>query len=195
MKTTAPRLTRSSTRNADETRARILAAARERFSRDSYENVGTRAIAGDAGVDAALVNRYFGGKESLFAEAIVGVFRIEDHLSPTLATLGEHLARQIMADAAAPMTGTFDSLQLLLRASSSPATATMVSARFHEEFVRPLAKSLRGRDADQRAALVASYVIGLATMKHALGSPLLSGPAMQRVMARAGAAIQACVDG
>ena len=58
-------------RNAGDTRARILAAARVRFAMDAYENVGTRDIAADAGVDAALVNRYFGGKEKLFDEAKV----------------------------------------------------------------------------------------------------------------------------
>ena len=66
-------------RNAGDTRARILAAARVRFSRDAYENVGTRDIAADAGVDAALVNRYFGSKEKLFDEAIEDAFAIKDH--------------------------------------------------------------------------------------------------------------------
>ena len=67
----------------------------------------------------------------------------------------------------------FDALGILLRASGSPATQERVSARFHADFVLPLARLLRGRDAELRAALIASYLIGLATMKHALASPLL----------------------
>ena len=51
------------TRNAAATRDSILTAARGRFLADSYEAVGLRDIAGDAGVDVALVGRYFGGKE------------------------------------------------------------------------------------------------------------------------------------
>jgi hypothetical protein len=70
-----------------------------------------------------------------------------------------------------------------------------VSARFHAEFVQPLAKLLRGRDAELRAGLIASYVIGLATMKHALGSPALGPAAQRRTIALVGAAIQACVTG
>ena len=73
------------------TRARILAAARIRFSSNNYESVGTRDIAADAGVDAALVNRYFGSKEKLFLEVIEGGFRVDEHLSDNLDELGAHL--------------------------------------------------------------------------------------------------------
>src|SRR3546814_12999364 len=57
-------------RDAAATRAAILAAARERFLRESYDSVGLREIAGDAGVDVALISRYFGGKEGLFREVV-----------------------------------------------------------------------------------------------------------------------------
>jgi AcrR family transcriptional regulator len=181
-------------RNAGDTRARILAAARARFSRDAYENVGTREIAAEAGVDAALVNRYFGGKEKLFGEAVAGAFRVEDHLPDSLSALGEHLVHLVMNKPDSAGEG-FDPLRLLLRASGSPATAALVSARFHAEFVQPLGKLLRGRDAELRAALIASYVIGLATMKHALGSPVLGPGAQRRTAALVGVAIQACVAG
>ena len=89
----------------------------------------------------------------------------------------------------------FDALGILLRASGSPATQERVSARFHADFVLPLARLLRGRDAELRAALIASYLIGLATMKHALGSPLLGEATRRKTVATIGAAIQACVDG
>lgn len=51
-------------RNAEATRAAILIAARERFARESYDDVGMRDVAGDVGVDAALVSRYFGSRRS-----------------------------------------------------------------------------------------------------------------------------------
>ena len=57
------------TRNADATRADILAAARARFGAEGYERTTLRAIAGDVGVDPALVIRYFGSKQQLFAAA------------------------------------------------------------------------------------------------------------------------------
>ena len=183
-------------RNAGDTRARILAAARVRFSLDAYENVGTRDIAADAGVDAALVNRYFGGKEKLFDEAIVDAFAIKDHFDGIdMSAFGEIIATLVIEGSEERRAARFDALGILLRASGSPATHDRVSARFHADFVLPLARLLRGRDAELRAALIASYLIGLATMKHALGSPLLGAATHRKTIAAVGAAIQACVDG
>jgi AcrR family transcriptional regulator len=183
-------------RNAGDTRARILAAARMRFSLDAYENVGTRDIAADAGVDAALVNRYFGGKEKLFDEAIVDAFAIKDHFAGIdMSRFGELITTLVLEGSQARREARFDALGILLRASGSPATQERVSERFHADFVLPLSRLLRGRDAELRAALIASYLIGLATMKRALASPLLGPAAQRKTIATVGAAIQACVDG
>ena len=57
-------------RDAAATREAILEAATRRFATQGYERAGAREIAADAGVTAALVNRYFGSKEKLFAEVI-----------------------------------------------------------------------------------------------------------------------------
>jgi AcrR family transcriptional regulator len=183
-------------RNAGDTRARILAAARVRFSRDAYENVGTRDIAADAGVDAALVNRYFGGKEKLFDEAIVDAFAIKDRFDGLdMSGFGQLVTTLVVEGNEERRATGFDALGILLRASGSPATQERVSARFHADFVLPLARLLRGRDSELRAALIASYLIGLATMKHALGSPLLGAATQRKAVATVSAAIQACVDG
>jgi AcrR family transcriptional regulator len=181
-----------SSRNSGQTRERILGAARTMFSRQSYENVGTRDIAAEAGVDAALVNRYFGSKEKLFSEVIEGGFRVEEHLSKHLNDLGTHLAEQVLDDIEEE--DAFDALRVLLRAAGNPVIAAIVSERFHAEFVKPLAKLLPGRDAEMRAALIASYVVGLATMRHGLSSPMLSGSAQRKAAVLFAAAIQACVD-
>ena len=62
-------------RNAAQTQADILSAARRRFATEGYEPTTLRAIAADVGVDAALVSRYFGSKQDLFATATE--FRID----------------------------------------------------------------------------------------------------------------------
>jgi len=184
-------------RNAGDTRARILAAARVRFALDAYENVGTRDIAADAGVDAALVNRYFGSKEKLFDEAIEDAFAIKDHFDAVdMSRFGETITAMVIDGSAERRAAGFDALGILLRSSGSPATHVRVSDRFHADFVLPLARLLRGRDAELRAALIASHLLGLATMRHALASPLLLADAARRkTIASVGAAIQDCVDG
>src|ERR1700750_3394464 len=56
-------------RSAPATRAAILDAARSRFGEHGYERTTLRAVAGDVGVDPAMVIRYFTNKEGLFAQA------------------------------------------------------------------------------------------------------------------------------
>ena len=63
------RVTVTRPRNAAQTRADILSAARRRFGAEGYERTTLRAVAADVGVDAALVFRYFGSKQDLFAAA------------------------------------------------------------------------------------------------------------------------------
>ena len=67
-----PSICRPRAKNAAATRQAMLVAARRRFLQESYENVGLRDVAGDAGVDVALVSRYFGSKEELFKEVLRG---------------------------------------------------------------------------------------------------------------------------
>ncbi|MGA9333673.1 MAG: TetR family transcriptional regulator [Rudaea sp.] len=59
----------SRAQQGEATRARILAAARQRFASDGYERATIRAIAADAGIDPSLVMRYFTDKQGLFVAA------------------------------------------------------------------------------------------------------------------------------
>ncbi|CAM4266958.1 transcriptional regulator BetI [Mycobacterium basiliense] len=52
------------------TREQILASARELFARNGIDRTSVRAVAANAGVDAALVYHYFGTKQQLFTAAI-----------------------------------------------------------------------------------------------------------------------------
>ncbi|RAY15322.1 TetR family transcriptional regulator [Actinomadura craniellae] len=53
-----------------ETRAAILAAARELFAEKGYDGTSLRAIARAAGCDPALVHHFFGNKEGVFTTAM-----------------------------------------------------------------------------------------------------------------------------
>ena len=53
-------------RDAAGTRRLLLDAARHRFAHDGYATTTVRDIATDAGVNVALINRYFVSKEGLF---------------------------------------------------------------------------------------------------------------------------------
>src|SRR5262245_63605292 len=75
-------------RNAAATRAAILQSARRAFARAGYAGAGVREIAGGAGVTAMLVNRYFGSKEQLFAEAVAESMAATSVLGPQIAKSG-----------------------------------------------------------------------------------------------------------
>ena len=80
-------------RDAAATREAILEAATRRFATQGYERAGVREIAADAGVTAALVNRYFGSKEGLFAEVIRRALDMGHLLQGQRGDLADHLAR------------------------------------------------------------------------------------------------------
>ncbi|MEV1293776.1 helix-turn-helix domain-containing protein [Pseudonocardia sp. NPDC049635] len=54
-------------RSGDATRRALLAAAADLFAEHGYDRTPVRAIAERAGVNQALLFRYFGSKEALFA--------------------------------------------------------------------------------------------------------------------------------
>ena len=68
----------TTSRRSDATKATILVAAREQFASSGYQGATIRAIASSAGVDPALVMRYFGNKEALFAAAADFDLRLPD---------------------------------------------------------------------------------------------------------------------
>lgn len=76
------------TRRSDATRAAIVAAAREQFAAHGYQAATIRGVASAAGIDPALVMRYFGNKEGLFAAAAEFDLRLPDLRSLSRGTVG-----------------------------------------------------------------------------------------------------------
>src|SRR5919206_4532628 len=81
----------------NRTRAAIVAAARTAFAKRGYDAVSIRAVAREAGVDPALVHRFYGSKEELFVAAmelpVVPSRLVETLLADGVERLGERLVR------------------------------------------------------------------------------------------------------
>ena len=156
-------------RNAAATREAILAAARGRFLTDSYDSVGLRDIAGDAGVDVALVGRYFGGKEELFKQVLHGggPGKLDD-LSGA-ASLPEFLAAIAVRPAGKDRGEHVEKLLLILRSASSPTASGIVREAFSEDVLGPLAALLDGPDAELRASLALTVLIGTTILDAIMG--------------------------
>ena len=182
-------------RDAAETRARILKAAKIQFSKDNYESIGVRDIAAEADVDAALINRYFGSKERLFVEAITGAFRSIDLLHDDLSGLRESLTRHLISKQKEFMlTEGFNPLHLLLRSAMSHTVSPIVAEVFNKEFITPLAELLGGEDAVLRARLISSYIIGFVTVWVAFTPQDILLNDVDKMIAFLGTAIQSCVE-
>lgn len=147
-------------RNAATTRAAMLDAAVSRFARDGYDGASVRDIAADAGVDAALVSRYFGGKEELFNEVLA--------CSPSPAHLfeggrdgfGARVAKAVVIDQTHDRK--LDCIFAMLRSTSSPKASQAIRDSGQARFYDPLAAMLEGEDKVVRARLIGAMIMGVA---------------------------------
>lgn len=149
-------------RNATATRQAILDAARRQFARDSFENVGVRDIAGDVGVDPALIVRYFGGKEELFRE-VMEIGRDDSFWEGvTAADLPDRLASLIMekhADSEEAAAKT-EMLLIILRSASSPKASAIVVEAMDNFMLDPIASMLPGQGGQLRACMAMTVLMG-----------------------------------
>lgn len=173
------------------TRRALLDGARRLFSQHGYDHVGVREIAATADVNAALINRYFGSKEGLFAEAIADSFTIGDLLVGDRATLGDRLARYLVR----PRRDGFDPTLLLLRSAPSPEVGGVLRAALAYQVATPLADWLGGPDARERAGLVVAVLFGFALTRDVIGAgPLVDGD-RDTLAGHLGAVLQRLIDG
>ena len=146
-------------RNAEATRAAILEAAKAQFALLGYDCAVLRDIARGAGVDVALVKRYFGGKEALFVEALKASFVSDGMIDWDRDTIAHELA-VTLADSPHADEARTHRFQFLLRAATSPTTAPLLNVLVRERFMAPIREFLGGQDADARARVFAASYIG-----------------------------------
>src|SRR5579875_2374072 len=153
-------------RNAAQTSADILAAARRRFAAEGYDRTTLRAVAADVGVDAALVIRYFGSKQDLFAAA--ADFSID---LPDLSDVDpDEVASVLLPRFFAVWEEDETFLALLRAAMTSPLAADTLRRAFAEQ-VAPKLISATPDHPVQRIGLMGAFVIGLAITRYVLVNP------------------------
>lgn len=177
-------------RKGTATRAAILDAARASFMAEGYDQVGVREIAARAGVDPALVIRYFGSKERLFAETVGVKFDLSELIAGDRDTLGARLAAYVLGKR--PPGEAYDPLVAMLRSASSDIAGRMLREALLDGFVHPLAARLDGPDAVERAELVGSILLGLLVHGTVIGGVNQRGT--ERVRAIVAPVLQSVID-
>ena len=162
------------TRNAAATKEAMLQAARRRFLAESYDNVGMRDIARDVGVDVALVARYFGSKEGLFAEVLRAGKKKGLEPQVPVEELPAYLADMLTA-AEHDRQAKIEHLLIILRSASSPQAAEIVRAGLKDDVLEPVAKLLPGANGQIRACMALGVMIGATVMRTIMAVEPLCG--------------------
>jgi AcrR family transcriptional regulator len=152
-------------RNAAQTRADILAAARRMFAAEGYERTTLRAIAADVGVDAALVIRYFGSKQDLFATATEFTIELPDLTDADPDDIAAMLLPRYFA-----VWEEDHSFMALLQVAMTSRVAADILNETLATHVAPSLKAATPDNDQQRIALTDAFVIGLAATRSVLGN-------------------------
>ncbi|HMK99241.1 MAG TPA: TetR family transcriptional regulator [Acidimicrobiales bacterium] len=166
------------------TREAVLEAARERFADLGYDGATIRAIAADAGVDSALVHHFYGTKEQLFAEAVgfpaVPSEVLAKVMEGGLTKLGDSVIRSILT-----LWETDDGAEriaaLLRSAVANESAMRMLREFLTSAILRVVAIRLEVADAEFRASLVASQLLGLAMARYVFQLRPLASASLEEI--------------
>ncbi|WP_306749784.1 TetR/AcrR family transcriptional regulator [Saccharothrix yanglingensis] len=153
----------------EDTRAALLQAAREVFVERGFEGATVRSIASRAGVDAAMVNHWFGGKEGLFAKAVLQLpidpnTLVERLLDGPPELIGERIVRNFVTIWDATGGGQFAAMVRSI--TSQEQVAEVLRQFFVQTLLRRVIAHLGSSDAELRATLTASQIFGMGIVRY-----------------------------
>jgi AcrR family transcriptional regulator len=171
----------------------VLRAAKRQFAKHGYEKTTLRAIAKDARVDPAMLLYLFGSKAELFRESLKLVLDpnvITEQLAGTDGDLGCRIVRAYLGiwehpDTAAGMVS-------MLQSATSNSDAHEAFREFLQSYVMAtVTAALGGGDQAQlRAMLAATNLVGTAMLRYVMRVPPLSSLSTEEVVALVGPAVQ-----
>lgn len=178
-------------KKSDRTRSAITRAARALFARQGYDRTTVREIAARAKIDPALVIRYFGSKEQLFALVARFDLNLPDLAAVDRSAIGASLARHYI-----DLWDGESGLPVLLRsAASNDHAAGHLREVFRAQVMPMIAKVPAKLPAAERAGLVASQLLGMALCRYVLKMPPLTAMPKERLVDEIGRTIQRYITG
>ena len=180
------------------TKEAIARAARRQFATRGYDRATLRGIAADAGVDVALISHFFGSKQRLFVTVMGIPFSPREVLPEIVGAgidgAGERLARFILSlledpDGRARITG------IVRAAASEPEAAGAVRDLITRELIGAFVEHLGVPDAELRATLVGSQVVGLVMARYVVGVEPLASLEPEEVVAAVAPTFQRYLEG
>ena len=157
-------------RDAAATRGALLVAARELFDAHGFRGTTVRMIGERAGVDQALIARYFGGKSELY-QAVLADAGAQPEVAPgdgpppkrrTPREVVDLLLERVDEHGVGPV------LRALTAPDVDPASREQLTDPLRERVIVPLTRSLKEAGASEpklRAELIVAMLIGVMTTR------------------------------
>ncbi|MDA3624528.1 TetR family transcriptional regulator [Saccharopolyspora oryzae] len=183
--------------SGEDTRAALLAAAREVFTEQGYDAATVRAIAAHAGVDPAMVNHWFGSKAGLFSAAVQIPINPDDVVPDLLAGdregLAERLLRMFLAVWDNAEGGQFAALVRSI--ASNESAVSMLRDFIQNVMFNQLVKVLGVDRPELRASLAGSQIVGLGMARYVVHLEPLASADHDTVVAAIGPNLQRYLTG
>jgi AcrR family transcriptional regulator len=180
-----------------DTRGEILRAARESFADKGFAATSIRAVARQAGVDAALVHHYFDSKDELFIEAMALPLDPRQVAAAILNGSREDLGRRIVT----VFLGVWESddgqqrMKAMLRSVvTSDEVARIMREGMTKMILEPVSQFIEVPDAKLRVALIASHLIGVALARYLVELEPVASADLDALVDRIAPAIQQYVS-
>jgi len=168
------------------------------FTEQGYDGATVRSIASRAGVDAAMVNHWFGGKEGLFAEAVLKLpfspkDLVDQLLDGPVEDLGERIVRTFLTTWDTTGGGVFTAL---MRSITSHEQAAHVLQDFLVNHIVGRVLSSVGTDRQEfRATLVASQLVGMGLIRYVAQFEPLASTDVETMVPAVAPTVQRYIDG
>lgn len=174
----------------DQTRTAILEAAQRLFSSRGYSETGVRDIAAEAGVNPALISRYFGSKLQLFETAL------ENTLGVSVFTDGDRdqFGRRVTDMICLSERDQAGVIPALVLSAGDSAAREIILRQLKLLVLEPLEQWFNSSDASERAAQLTLIVTGFFTYRDLLPLDALKGDASEAMRVWLARTLQEIVD-
>ncbi|GAA3435774.1 TetR/AcrR family transcriptional regulator [Kutzneria kofuensis] len=180
----------------EDTKAALLAAAREVFTEQGFDGATVRAIAARAEVDPAMVNHWFGGKQGLFAAAVqlpITPEWIKEHVfAGPVDELAVRVVRQFLAVWDNTGGGAFATL---VRSAATQESAAQMLREFITAVFGGMLRELGVDQPELRLALFGSQLSGLGLARYVIRLEPLASADVETLVATIGPTLQRYLTG
>ncbi|MEM1428834.1 MAG: TetR family transcriptional regulator [Pseudomonadota bacterium] len=169
-------------RKSTPTKEKLLDSARNLFWTRGYSNVSVRQITKAAGVDVALVSRYFGSKQGLFEATLAEIPPWEALAADPQDLLGA--AVESFSHPFDPEADQANAFTMLLANIIDPEMGDRIKDMVQQGLVAPLSKKIGGARAEERAAMLLAALFGMALMRKNFQVNALAGASKAEIEAQ-----------